>query len=352
MDARRFAALAALPICLAFAACEERKHDDGHGHEHLDLGKGLHAFTVVEKLKNPSSVSVDADGRVTICDSGNGRVLVIDKGKTKQYITDFKTEFWKVGKDGAPDRFKLGPLSALWADPNTLVVSNAGLKDGEDNILFFGGSGKASDGEASNAIPPTSKDEADKGEGNFTGFSLAADGAHVWVCGQGADAKTWLCRLELSSKRLETFASADDHGIAINSPMDTLPWNEDSVLVLYSGAGGKEDGLIVQWSIKDRKPMAQWTLPGLIDPMGMAKNPKAEELLVVDNNWSLTEVKKGVLARVSLPADGGKAKVTIVTDKLRGPVDCCFDQKGTLYVAQLGEEFDKDKGSVIAIEGL
>ena len=37
-----------------------------------------------------------------------------------------------------------------------------------------------------------------------------------------------------------------------------------SVLVLYSGAGGTEDGLVVRWSAEGT-PVEQWTLPGIVD---------------------------------------------------------------------------------------
>ena len=332
---------------LVLGACSAKVE---HSHEHVHLD-GLHAYIACKGLTNPSGVAVSSKDVLTVCDSGNGRVVTVVDGEITDYITDFPTEYWKVGKDGAPNRFKLGPLSALWVG-DRLVVTNSGLADGADHVCIFDKSGKASDGAASNPIAKTSDDAADKGEGNFTGLSLSPDGKTVWVCGQGADAKSWLCSLDVASNKLEGFASADDNGIAINSPMDTLPWKDGQVLCLYSGAGGKEDGMLVAWSIETKKPVAQWKLPGLVDPMGMARKPNTDELLIVDNNWSLTEVQKGKLARVTLPDGGGDAKVEILTSELYGPVDCCFSKSGTLYVAVLGEEYDKDKGAVLAIDGL
>jgi hypothetical protein len=134
--------------------------------------------------------------------------------------------------------------------------------------------------------------------------------------------------------------------------MATMPWNKQSILALYSGAGGKDDGLIVQWNIKTGKVVKQWTLPGLTDPMGFARVPETRSLVVVDNNWALTEVKPGRLARVNLVRDADEAKVRVIADNLHGPVSCAFGPDGDLYIAQLGSEFDKDKGQIIAVSGI
>jgi hypothetical protein len=232
-----------------------------------------------------------------------------------------------------------------------LAVTNAGLSDGEETVLFFDGPGGVGSGTATNSVPPTSDDAADKGEGNLCGMSLSADGKSLYVAGQGADAKSWVLKVDIASKQLTPLFSADEAGIEVNSPMDTMPWGESSVLALYSGAGGKEDGLIVRWDLNTKKPLQQWALPGLVDPMGFALVPGTDQLVVVDNNWALTKVQPGKLARVSLPADGDEAEVEVIADQLRGPVSCGFGPGGMLYIAQLGKEFDQEYGQVIAVSG-
>jgi hypothetical protein len=353
---RTLFSLPAIAALTALAGCSGETHGHEADHVHVDLDD-LHAWVIADGLTNPSGLTMHPDGLLTICDGGNGRVLVVGEDGPKPFVTGFATEYWKPGKDGAPDRFKLGPLAAVWIDAKTLAVSNGGLKDGEDNVLFFTGSPKdtkeplkAESGKATNGIAPTSDDPADKGEGNLTGFSNA--GKTIYIAGQGADAKTWLLRCDAETKKLETFASADENGISTNSPMDTILWDDTTLLVVYSGAGGKEDGLLVAWDIETKKPKAQWTLPGLVDPMGIARKPGTDTLFVVDNNWALEKVNQGALAKVTLPEGGGEAKVEVLTRKLLGPVDCCFGKDNVLYVSQLGEEFDKDKGMVLAIDGL
>ena len=121
--------------------------------------------------------------------------------------------------------------------------------------------------------------------------------------------------------------------------------------MLYSGAGGKPDGVIGEWDTKTGDLVASWSLPGLIDPMGMAWIPGTRELAVVDNNWNLEKVQMGRLARVSLAGKGGTAKVTILGTKLMGPVACAFGPDRRLYVAELGEMFDQGKGRIVAISG-
>ncbi|MFI4874726.1 MAG: hypothetical protein ACIALR_05290 [Blastopirellula sp. JB062] len=322
--------------------------------ETIDLGlpDGYSAEIAAKGLTNPSGVSFSPSGTLTICDSGDGRVLTLEDGELKEYVTGFPTEYWKVDADSGEKRFKLGPLSAIWLDSDTLAVTNAGLGDGAETVLFFKGPGKVDAGEATNSVPPTSDDMADKGEGNLTGMTASADGKTIYLAGQGSDAKSWILKVDVADKKLSPLFSADENDIAINSPMDTLLWGEDSILALYSGAGGKDDGLIVQWNLESGKPVKQWTVPGLLDPMGFAVIPGTKKLAVVDNNWALTEVKPGKLATVTLPEESGAAEVEVLTDKLLGPVACKFGPDGKLYVGQLGKEFDKNEGQVIAVSGL
>lgn len=316
------------------------------------LKEGYRGEVVVDGLCNPSSVTFNSDGQLTICDSGNGRVLLVRKGEATVFATGFPTEYWKVDAETGTKRFRLGPLSSVWVDSNTLAVTNAGEKDGEETVLFFDGRGPVTRGKATNSVGPTSDAEADKGEGNLCGLSISEDGKTLYLAGQGADAKTWVLSVDVAGRKLSPLLSADDAGIEINSPMDTLVWDESNLLVLYSGAGGKEDGLIVQWDLETKKPVRQWTLPGLNDPMGFARIPGSDELVVVDNNWSLTAVQPGKLARVSLTAKSGPANVDVIADELLGPVACRFAPDGDLYIAQLGKEFDKNYGQVLKVSGI
>ena len=320
----------------------------------IDIGanKQFQARVVLDGLCNPSCVTFSPDGHLTVCDSGNGNVLLVKDGSAEKYLTGFETEFWKVNADTGKKSFKLGPLSAVWVGKR-LAVTNAGLGDGKETVVFFDGPGNASSGKATNSVGPTSDDAKDKGEGNLTGLSVTEDGSTVFVAGQGADAKTWILKVDVATRKMSGAFSADDAGIAINSPMATLPWSKNAVLALYSGKGGADDGLIVMWNIKTKKVVRQWNLPGLTDPMGFARVPDTNQVVVVDNNWSLTEVKPGRLARVTLPRKADMpAKVRVIADDLRGPVSCAFGPDGNLYVAQLGSEFDTNKGQVLAISGI
>ena len=296
--------------------------------------------TVLDGLTNPSGVTFDEYGQLTVCD-GAGRVIVVEEGLAKDYVTGFETEFWKIDPETGTKRYQLGPLSAAWLPGYKLVVSDGGKKDGEETILFFDEPGSADSPTAqSGSVGPTTEDEADKGEGNLTGFSVSPDGKTVWVCGQGADAATWVLHLDTETRELTPWASADQNGIEINSPMQTLVWDDDTLLVLYSGAGGVEDGTIVAWSIASKTPKQTWTLPGLKDPMGMARIPGTDELAVVDNNWALTTVNRGRVARVRLGEED--ATVTLTGVELAGPTSCAFGPDGKLYVAVLGERFGRD----------
>ncbi len=332
-----------LALCLLAVACGEKVESDS------GAAKGIESDVVASGLMNPSCVTFSPYGELTICDSGNGRVVILRDGKLIDYITGFDTEYWKVDKKTGTKRFKLGPLSALWLG-KTLVVSDGGKKDGQETLLFFSAPGLAATGVASNTMVPEGV-APEKGEGNLTGMSATADQKTIYLCGQGQDDHSWLLQCDVATKKLSVFASADTQGIGTNSPMQVLDWDDTSVLALYSGKGGVDDGLIVKWDKNTAKPLGQWTLPGLTDPMGMARKAGSDQLVVVDNNWSLTEVKTGRLAKVNL-VDGGKATVKIIDVSLHGPVSCVFGPQGDLFVAQLGKKFDSDKGEVIRIKGL
>ncbi|MCB9831035.1 MAG: hypothetical protein H6807_01070 [Planctomycetes bacterium] len=301
-------------------------------------------------LRNPSGVSFSPQGLLTVCDSGHGKVIVVEKGKPRDQITGFATEFWKVDKESGAKRFQLGPLTALWKD-SVLVVTDGGVGDGAETLAFFEHPGDAATGRRSPPVKSLEDDPSKPGEGNLTGGSIDPNTGEIFLCGHGDDSKTWILRYDWRAGALEKWASSDDNGITVNSPMQTLVESPDHLLVLYSGAGGKEDGLVVRWDRKTRKPLKSWTLPGLVDPMGMARKRGQDQLYLVDNNWALTEVKSGKLARVSL-GDEEAAKVEILPLDLRGPVSCAFGPDGRLYVAQLGVAIDAENGEVLAISGL
>ncbi|MDG1048788.1 MAG: hypothetical protein P8M11_09685 [Planctomycetota bacterium] len=342
-----------LPLIALLPACTESwpllGPPEGTALE-MGMTDGFSASLILDGLNNPSGVSFSDGGSLTVCDSGNGKVILFAAGEPTDHLTGFPTEYWKVNAEAGTKAFGLGPLSAVWLG-DTLAVTNAGAKDGEETVQFYSAAGSASDVEQTNAVAQTTEESADKGEGNLTGMCAAGEDT-LFVCGQGFDGKSWLLRATRSTKELVPFASADDAGVAVNSPMQARMWDDDTVLVLYSGAGGKEDGTIVAWNTESGALEGSYTLPGVKDPMGMDRIPGTNDLAVVDNNWSLTEVLPGSLVRVSLPeGDATECVVTPITSELRGPVSCSFGPDGRLYIAQLGTEFDSDKGQVIAVSG-
>jgi hypothetical protein len=318
----------------------------------LGLAQGYRAEVVADGLMNPSFVSFrPGSGELTICDTGNGRVLLIgEDGSRHALIQGMAVEYWKPMPDGQ-DLYRVGPLSAVWINDSTLAVTDGGMPDGQEAVIFFHISGYAAEERGrTNTIGPTTDLADDKGEGNLTGMSLSADGRRLWVCGQGSDVRTWLLRADIEQRTLETFIAAGDHDTGARAPMQALPWR-GNVLVVYSGESAVNDGMIIEWDIERRVPLNIWKLPELVDPMGLAQIPgTANEFVVADNNWDLRQVNQGKLARVRL-LDEGRKELKIIADRLLGPVHCAFGPDGRLYVTSLGEEFDSDKGKVLAISG-
>ena len=74
--------LAAVLLSLPSAVAEEP----------IDIGLTLPYSTSVflDGLNNPSCVTFRPDGTLTVCDSGNGRVILVsDDGEVTDYITGF-----------------------------------------------------------------------------------------------------------------------------------------------------------------------------------------------------------------------------------------------------------------------
>jgi hypothetical protein len=333
---------------IVLAGCSSGPSAPGIDDIDIGLAEDLRAKIVATDLNNPSSVSFrPGDGALTIADSGNGRVLVIESGRTRVLIDEMATEYWKKEPQ---DLYKIGPMATLWLGREGLLVAEGGLPDGQDWLSFYRMRSDSAELDGySTVIGPTTDDAADLGEGNYIG--LCRDGDTIWACCHGNDKKTWIARCNLAERTIEPWISSDDGGVATNSPMQALMWR-GNLMVLYSGEGGKEDGLLVEWNTTTKKPLKQWKLKGLVDPMGMAWVEGREQptLVVTDNNWDLTKVKKGKLALVTLTDTA--AEVTVIADNIPGPVNCAFGPDDRLYIACLGSEFDKNKGMVIAVDGI
>lgn len=351
-------------FALLLPACGSSEDDgDAQPGKAIDIGlvSGYTARLLTGGLNNPSCVAVSPGGLVAVCDSGNGRVLrIADDGSASVFVDGFTTEYWK------PDvpRFRVGPLSMVWLDDTRFAVTNAGLPDGAEQVLFFDRPGVASDGVATNPIPPTTGDPSDLGEGNLTGLSRSRDGQTIYVCGHGSDARTWLLSCDVTARQLRTFASADARNIQTNSPMDTLVMPNGNVLVLYSGKSGAEDSLLVEWDVAGRAPLSIWPLPGITDAYAMAFVPgtwgpnRLGELVIVDHAFDPATVRPGKIARVGVTLHSRTdrrsthpAQVTIIASKVFGPTGCAFGRDGKLLVTLLGNTPDSNRGQLLVVDG-
>ena len=136
---------ALLPLMALMTACGVRTSDDGAGVGSpllIGMADGFSASSVLTGLNNPSGISFSGKGELTVCDSGNGQVILFVDGKPTNHITGFPTEYWKVNAEAGTKAFGLGPLSAVWLG-DTLAVTTAGAKDGEETVHTAASAGEA-----------------------------------------------------------------------------------------------------------------------------------------------------------------------------------------------------------------
>ena len=313
--------------------------DQQHGTSASHI-EGLPATVLFSGLNNPASVTV-TQGRILICDT-QGVHDASHGDHLHLTASGFATEFWK-GEDkenGLPPAFELGALSALALADDTLIISDSGQADGEDQLVFLPSGIK----DIAAGLPTGGFDK----EGNFVG--LSTDGTTVYVCGQGEDSRSAILAVDIATQQWSVVFELGD---IANSPMASVV--EDGILwVLFSddakaaaSEDGKNDGLLVAWDLKAKAKQGQWTLPGLNDPMGLAKLPGQDTFLIVANNWHRSKVLPGTLAAVSITTDSPTAQVNTLATGLQGPTSCALTPEGDLLVTELGEAFDQSKGQVL-----
>ncbi|MDH5643888.1 MAG: hypothetical protein OEY63_06775 [Gemmatimonadota bacterium] len=345
--------------------------------------KGLTAKVVVEGLKNPHGLAFHPKtDALTVCDSGNGRVLIVDDGKLVEFATGFGTETsgGKGDMAAGENEYLIGPLSICWENFGRvprLAVLDSGAPAGGEAVVFFEGPGPRY-GTGDPTMPW--RDPSGSGldmDGNFTGLCLSV--AHVYYfLSTTNDAQTRLMCLDTRDQQIRPWISSDEAGIKTNTPVQLRLVNHE-LRGLYMGEEGKSDGLMVFWMETNPDPEESWKLKGLVDPVGFDQFPELDRELApgrgdiepadgeVPGDAAAPEMErfvrrfvvvargksrgKGILARVTLNK-GTEANIEPLAEGLPDPTHCAFGPDGKLYISCMGSERDKDKGIVIAVEGI
>ncbi|MCA8969962.1 MAG: hypothetical protein KDC95_09275 [Planctomycetes bacterium] len=334
----------------------EQQTEPGSATTSSKIPKGVHSTVVASGLCNPLDICFSPAGDLTICESGAGRVLVQkDDGtgtlRLVEWIQGFQIEDWPLVSGSGAKTMKLSCTSASWGGRRLLIVADGGLAPGEDKLRFFWNAGTAESGIESNGIPTTTGQPDDHGESHVTSMALTPDGMRLFAVGVGTNDKTWIRSADIASRSLDPYIASDDHGITADNPVRIAMWDEQDVVVLYAGRPGHDDACLVRWNTGTQNPVAQWKLKGLVDPTGMARIGKSNRLWIVTSPTSGdTGATKGRLARVTLPE--GDAVVDVVIETLVRPTACAIGPDGALYVSQIGDAYDSDRGSVVKLTGL
>jgi DNA-binding beta-propeller fold protein YncE len=309
------------------------------------------AASVVSDLDNPSGVVVHPKtGHLFIAARDGIHRLVPGKpGKVSVEINGFKTDIYGKGP-----MYNIGPLGVAFLGDDHLIVGEGSLPDAQEVVRIFkiGAQPAAKPVAAESAVytlGPVGPGEASaKGEGNFYGIAVDANG--IYITSNGDDTKGWILRSEIKAGKpgeLKPFIATKplldvDAPVAITmSPdgkqlvvgqMGEVNMAGDSWLTTYDPADGK---------------LLRKAKTGLNDIAGLAFSPKTKKLYAVDFSW--VDSKNGGLFELNPVDDNVKVKKILSLDK---PTALAFDKEGNLYITVYGTAKDggAPAGAVLRIE--
>ncbi len=308
---------------------------------------------VQEGLNNPTSVAIQpGTGHVFVAESGALRVIRFVDGKLEEVITDFSKDFFR--QDAT--LYEIGPLSLLFIDQDTLLVSACEI--GDDSIAIYkipkAGSEpiKADQIEGEEKRLPAEDDNVPN-EGDF--YGMVNTGKGIYITCNGDDSKAWIALATLEEGQLSEFkrSFALKEETKTNAPV-AITLSPDGYLAIgqMGTIGGKADSLLTFCDPEDGKLLATFKT-GMKDITGLAYGPKRGRLFATDFSWS--DPAGGALVKLVGVDDACEAREIC---KLEKPTSLVFSPTGDLYVTLAGNTSkttdgaqDAD-GKLIVIKGL
>lgn len=336
------------------AAAQDKKKDSAKKAEK----PAVKLEVAVTSLLNPCGVAIQTEtGHVFIADSGNLRVLRYEKNMTPtEAIVGFPKDVYGKGP-----MYDIGPLGLTFLNKNTLVVGGGGLPDGSELLRFFDvtDNSRQQAKDAKHTLGPIgpTKGKTEKGEGNFYALAYLPPSA-VFVTTNGDDTKGWVVKATIEAnvpKDLELFIPTKVFTEDVDAPVGIAISPEKTLVIGQMGEITKpKDSLLLVYDPNSGKALKKYET-GLYDITALAYHPKSNNLYALDFAWMKPE--EGGLFRLTIKGKGDKAtveavKIDVVLDK---PTAMAFDEKGDLYVTEIGtakKDAKKTPGRLVRIVGL
>ena len=328
---------------------------------------------VLKGLLNPTGIAVQpGTGHLFVADSGALRVLRFDPAaqKAESVVKGFPKDVYGKGP-----MYDIGPLGVAFLGPDTLVVGDGSLPDGQELVRFYGvpapGKSIAAADMKFSAGPIGPGDDSLKGEGNFYALAVSAAAklseggiplkqlnierpSAIFVTCNGDDTKGWVSKIDWVDGKPGKLTPFIKTKVATNvdAPVAITENAEGQVVVGQMGEiTVPNDSLLTIYDAKTGEKRANGETK-LFDIAGLAYSPKSGKLYAVDYAWM--DTTKGGLFRLDVTTSGDKLNVEAVKiASLDKPTALAFAPDGTLYVTQIGtakEGVDRP-GSIVKIEG-
>jgi DNA-binding beta-propeller fold protein YncE len=293
------------------------------------------AVPVVPELDNPSGIAIQPrTGHVFVASRDAVRRLVPGKpGKVNVEINGFKTDIYGKGP-----MYNIGPLGLAFLGDDRLVVGDGSLPDAQEVVRIYkvGAQPAAKPAAAESSEftlgPIGAGDASAKGEGNFYGIAVTANG--IFITSNGDDTKGWILKSDLKGGKpgeLKPYIATKPL-LNVDAPVaiTTGPQGKELVVSQMGEVNVAADSLLTTYNAETGKLVSN--LPtGLNDIAGLAYSPKTGKLYAVDFSW--VDTKNGGLFRLDVASGAVKTEKILSLDK---PTALAFDKDGNLYITVYG----------------
>lgn len=304
---------------------------------------------VAENLQNPRAIAIQPEtGHLFVAESGALRVVRIVGGEPEEVVIGFAKDY-----TGKSPIYEIGPLSLLFLDRDTLLISDGGKEAGMDQIRVVTVPERGEPPVKVNSDVDQrlrlQSDDQHSADGNFWAMTKLEDYV-LATCGDDLR-NGWIARSAIRGNRPTTlrrfFSTVRSVRTRIPHGITTSP--EGEIVVAQAGEIQDErDSLLVFFGAEGDFLDSFET--GLNDIYGLAYGPNQGRLFAVD--FCNARPNEGGLYKLVATREGCRA---VQLASLPRPSSLAFSDTGDLYVTTVGrfvEGAEVSNGRVLRFSGL